>query len=142
MVQHLGRKLSRLKNAKNMEFNEVTSQEGTSISSYGDGGFRIGEQRTLGSILITPNGYYPWNVSEASAITLDSLSSVTALRQDVDILLIGTGDNMCFLTKDLRSALEGLNISVDVMATGSAARTYNILLAEGRKVAAAMIAVD
>ncbi|MCK5425804.1 MAG: Mth938-like domain-containing protein [Emcibacter sp.] len=124
-----------------MEFKEVTSQEETAISSYGDGGFRIGEQRSKGSILITPKGYYPWDVVDVASITLESLKIITDQAQDIDILLIGTGDNMAFLNKQLRASLEAATISVDIMATGAAARTYNILLAEGRKVSAALIAV-
>jgi len=124
-----------------LEFKEVTSQEGTALSSYGDGGFRIGEQRSKGSLLITPRGYYPWDAVDASSITLDSLKRITDQSADIDILLIGTGENMAFLSKDLRTSLEVATLAVDVMATGAAARTYNILLAEGRKVAAALIAV-
>ena len=125
-----------------MDFKEVTSQEETAISSYGDGGFRIGEQRSKGSILITPKGYYPWDAVDVASITFDSLKSIIDQRQDIDILLIGTGENMAFLDKKLRTSLEKAPISVDVMSTGAAARTYNILLAEGRKVAAALIAID
>lgn len=124
-----------------MEFREVTSQEETAISSYGDGGFRIGEHRTKGSILITPKGYYPWCAVDVTSITVDSLKHIADQARDIDILLIGMGDNMTFLNKELRTFLEAENISVDVMATGAAARTYNILLAEGRKVSAALIAI-
>ncbi|MBL4612675.1 MAG: Mth938-like domain-containing protein [Emcibacter sp.] len=125
-----------------MEFKEVTSQVDTSISSYGDGGFRIGEQRSKGSMLITPKGYYPWEATDVASITFDSLKRITEQRNDIDILLIGMGENMAFLNKELRAALEAVNIAVDVMSTGAAARTYNVLLAEGRKVSAALIAID
>lgn len=124
-----------------MAFKEVSSQNETSLSSYGDGGFRIGEQRTKGSILITPKGYYPWDI-KAGIITYESLARIIDQKDDIDILLIGTGEKMVFLTKALKDKLEAGNFSVDVMATGAAARTYNILLAEGRKVAAALVAVD
>lgn len=125
-----------------MEFKEVTSQVDTSISSYGDGGFRIGEQRSKGSMLITPKGYYPWEATDVASITFDSLKRITEQGNDIDILLIGMGENMAFLNKELRAALEAVNIAVDVMSTGAAARTYNVLLAEGRKVSAALIAID
>ncbi|MCF6214774.1 MAG: Mth938-like domain-containing protein [Emcibacter sp.] len=124
-----------------MEFKEVSSQTDTSLSSYGDGGFRIGELRIKGSVLITPKGYYPWDVKDVS-ITYESLARILDQKDDIDILLIGTGENMFFLDKALKGKLETGNFSVDVMATGAAARTYNILLSEGRKVAAALIAVD
>ncbi|MCF8474458.1 MAG: Mth938-like domain-containing protein [Emcibacter sp.] len=124
-----------------MDFKEVTSQSGTAITSYGDGGFRLGEIRCLGSILITPKGYYPWDVTDVSSITLESLGNITNQAENIDILLVGTGEKMVFLSKELRSALLSAHISVDVMGTGAAARTYNVLLAEGRKVAAAIIAI-
>ncbi|PCI31711.1 MAG: hypothetical protein COB54_09030 [Alphaproteobacteria bacterium] len=125
-----------------LEFKEVTSQQETAISSYGDGGFRIGEQRSKGSILITPKGYYPWDAVEMASATLDNLKLIMDQSADIDILLVGTGDNMRPLNKPLRTSLEAAGIAVDIMATGAAARTYNILLAEGRKVAAALIAID
>lgn len=124
-----------------MEFQHVTTQADTAISSYGDGGFRIGEKRSAGAIIITPRGYYPWKVSSRDLITFDSLKRIIDQKNEIDILLIGTGEKMAFLNKDLRASLESEGISVDIMATGAAARTYNILLAEGRKVAAALIAV-
>lgn len=120
----------------------VTSQEGTSISAYGDGGFRFGEQKCKGSVLITPQGYYPWTAGDVASITLQSLKQVRDHKQDIDILLVGTGEKMAFIAKSLRIALEAENIAVEVMATGAAARTYNVLLLEGRKVAAALIAID
>lgn len=125
-----------------MEFKEVKSQEETAISSYGDGGFRIGDRHSKGSMLITPKGYYPWDAAEITSATLDSLKKIVDQSGEIDILLVGTGDNMRPLNKQLRGALEAAGIAVDIMATGSAARTYNILLAEGRKVAAALIAID
>lgn len=125
-----------------MDFKDVTSQQDTAIASYGDGGFRIGEQRSQGSLLITPQGYYPWHVAEVGSITLESLQKIAEQQGDIDILLIGTGDNMVMLNKTLRASLEGMNIAVDMMGTGAAARTYNVLLLEGRKVAAALIAVE
>jgi len=125
-----------------VEFREVKSQEETQISAYGGGGFRIGERRSKGSILITPKGYYPWAAADIKAAALDNLRQITAQAAEIDLLLIGTGENMAFLNKEVRRALEGLNIAVDVMATGAAARTYNVLLLEGRKVAAALIAVE
>ena len=77
-----------------------------------------------------------------ASVTLDSLDQVISQAGEIDLLLIGTGDSMAFLAKDIRKVLEDMNIAVDVMATGAAARTYNILLMEGSKVAAALIAVN
>lgn len=101
----------------------------------------MGEQRCPGSILITSQGYYPWAVENISGLTLESLKQITDQRQEIDILLLGLGEQMVFLPKAIQVALESQGIAVEVMATGAAARTYNVLLLEGRKVAAALIAV-
>ena len=125
-----------------MKFEEAKSQSETSISSYGNGGFRIGEnQRVEGSVLLTPQGYYPWAVSSKDDLSRESFAPIVEMSDDLELLIIGTGENMIFLNRDLRAYLEGHGIGVEVMATGAASRTYNVLLLEGRRVAAALIAI-
>ncbi|WP_417318378.1 Mth938-like domain-containing protein [Emcibacter sp.] len=125
-----------------MKFEEAKSQSGNSISSYGNGGFRVGEnQRVEGSLLLTPQGYYPWNVASKEDFSRECFAQVVEISTELELLIIGTGENMIFLDRDLRAYLEGQGIGVEVMATGAASRTYNVLLLEGRRVAAALIAV-
>lgn len=125
-----------------MDFTENKSHAETFIAGYGDGGFRIGDQKFTGSLIMTPEGFYPWSVDEHHNITLESLEKVTSVADQIELLLIGMGQNMAFLNKEVRAALEKQGIFVDVMATGAAARTYNVLLQEGRRVAVALIAID
>ena len=82
-----------------MEFNEIKSSEEAFIAGYGDGGFRMGESRFEGSMLITPNGFYPWAVTNKDAITVESLSPILEVAENVEILIIGMGEKMAFLER-------------------------------------------
>ena len=111
------------------------------IDAYGDGGFRFAEMSHRGSILALPSGIRAWDAAQASDIDAGSLAAVLAEFEAIDLLLIGTGPEIVPLPAPLRRRLKESSIGLDVMQTGAAARTYNILLAENRKVAAALIAV-
>lgn len=124
-----------------MEFTEIKSSEEAFIAGYGDGGFRMGDSRFEGSMLITPNGFYPWEVGDKSEISIENLTPIMEVHASVEIVIIGMGTSMAFLQKEIRDAFMAKNIAVEVMDTGAAARTYNVLLQEGRKVTAALIAI-
>lgn len=124
-----------------MEFSEIKSGEEAFIAGYGDGGFRMGESRFEGSMLITPKGFYPWNVKSKADITLESLEQIIEFADEIEMLIIGMGETMSFLPKDVRLGLKEKGIVPEMMDTGAAARTYNVLLSEGRRVTAALIAV-
>ncbi|GJE44053.1 Mth938-like domain-containing protein [Methylobacterium soli] len=111
------------------------------IDAYGDGGFRFAEMSHRGSILVLPSGVRAWDVAEARSIDRTALRPVQAESAAIELLLVGTGLDIVPLAPDLRAWLKQNGIGLDVMQTGAAARTYNILMAENRKVAAALIAV-
>lgn len=110
------------------------------IESYGNGGFRFAGMSHRGSILSVPSGIYGW--SPEGAIDRDSLSRVLDEADQIDVLLVGTGRDMGMLEPDLAAALRERGIVAEAMSTGAAVRTYNVLLAEDRAVAAALVAVD
>jgi uncharacterized protein len=110
------------------------------IQGYGEGGFRIAGQRHAGSVLVFPERTLPWPVTAVSSITLLSLQPVLAAA-GVRVLLIGCGAHMTRLDPALRQELRAAGIGVEAMDTGAACRTFNVLLAEARAVAAALIAV-
>lgn len=112
------------------------------IDAYGRGGFRFAEMSHRGSILALPSGILAWPVVSAAEITADTLDKVIAERAAIDVLLLGTGASPVAVDDALRWVLRDAGIGLDVMATGAAARTYNIMLGENRKVAAALVAVD
>jgi uncharacterized protein len=112
------------------------------IDAYGNGGFRFADMSHRGSILCLPSGIYGWPVVEGDELDMAKLEKVLADAADIEVLLVGTGTTLKPLGKPLREALRGIGISADPMSTGAAVRTYNILLAEQRAVAAALIAVE
>lgn len=112
------------------------------IDAYGNGGFRFADMSHMGSILIVPSGVYAWEVADLGALEEGDLAQVLAEADGIELLLIGTGAAPGTIPDALRTALRDKGISVEAMDTGAAARTYNVLLAESRRIAAALIAVD
>lgn len=112
------------------------------IDAYGNGGFRFAGMSHRGSVLVLPSGVHAWEVTDPSGIDMASLAPLLALPKGlVELLLLGTGTDLVPAPRPLRARLREAGIVTEPMATGAAARTYNILLNEGRRVAAALIAV-
>lgn len=112
------------------------------IDAYGRGGFRFAEMSHRGAILALPSGVHAWAVEAGRAFAAADFDKVVAERAGIDVLLVGTGEMPRPLDEAIRWTLRDAGIGVDVMATGAAARTYNIMLGENRRVAAALIPVD
>jgi len=111
------------------------------IDAYGNGGFRFAEMSHRGSLLCLPDGIWAWPVSDPAQIGEAALARVFDNAAAIDTLLIGTGAGVWLAPEPLRNALRAVRIVLDVMQTGPAIRTYNIMMGEGRRVAAALIAV-
>jgi uncharacterized protein len=111
------------------------------IDAYGNGGFRFADMSHRGSLLCLPSGMHGWDVESPGQLTLESLQPVLAAASRIDVLLIGLGADIAGLPPGIREALRAESIIVEAIATGGAVRTYNVLLAEERAVAAALIAV-
>ena len=114
---------------------------GHAIDSYGNGGFRFAGMSHKGSVIVLPTGVQAWSVSKADRIDISSLTSVIAEMQMIDMLLIGTGEKALPQNSPVALAMRELGFRVDIMDTAAAARTYNILFSEGRRVGAALLAV-
>lgn len=112
------------------------------IDAYGNGGFRFAGMSHRGSILALPSGIYAWELTVPEAIDDAALAPALAEAATLQILLVGTGAKQVFASPALRNRFADAGIGLETMATGAAARTYNVLLAEGRDVGAALIAVD
>lgn len=111
------------------------------IEAYGAHGFRFAEMSHRGSILALPSGIHAWKVASAADITEDSLAPLfEEAPGSIALLIVGTGRALVPVKSAVRARLRAAGIGVDPMATGSAVSTYNILLAEGRLVAAALVA--
>ena len=111
------------------------------IEAYGNGGFRFDEMSHRGSLLCLPDSMWAWPVTTPQQIDRYSLERVFEKANSIDTLLIGTGNDVWLPPNDLREALRRLHVGIDAMQTGPAIRTYNIMLGERRRVAAALIAV-
>lgn len=112
------------------------------IDAYGAGGFRFADMSHRGSILALPSGIWAWTPSTAAEIDETALARVIAEKAEIDFLLIGCGRDPILLPQPLRNRLKQIGLSYDIMPTRVAASTYNVLLAEARRVAAALIAVE
>jgi uncharacterized protein len=112
------------------------------IDAYGAGGFRFGDMSHKGSILMLPSGVRAWAARDGEPWAGAQFADVMAEHEQIELLLLGTGVNLRPLPEALRWRLKEVRIAIEPMPTPPAARTYNILVAEGRKVAAALIAVE
>ncbi|MDF1791615.1 MAG: Mth938-like domain-containing protein [Thalassobaculaceae bacterium] len=115
------------------------------IHGYGDGKFRIGEVSHAGPVLVQPESTLVWEVaSDVSIPELDlaTLAPIFEVEETYDILLIGTGTRQVFLPPARRAEIRAMGPVAEVMDTGAACRTFNLLLAEGRRVAAALLPVE
>jgi uncharacterized protein len=111
------------------------------IDAYGNGGFRFAGMSHRGSLLCLPDGVWAWPPEVPQDIDETSLAQVFAQANVIDNLLIGTGATPWPLPARLRDALRAAGVGTEVTPTGPAIRTYNIMLGERRRVAAALIAV-
>jgi uncharacterized protein len=111
------------------------------IDAYGKGGFAFAEMSHRGSLLCLPDGIWAWPVTKVTEIDEISLSRVFAAANGIDSLIIGTGTEVWITPSRLREAFRAVHVGLDAMQTGPAIRTYNIMIGERRRVAAALIAV-
>ena len=130
-----------MRGQKGIEIREAHFPGRAPIDAYGNGGFRFADMSHRGSLLCLPSGIYGWDVSIPDDLTTDNFSKLFSEADEIEILLVGSGENLLPIKQDLRTHLRRANISADPMATGAAVRTYNVLVAEGRAVAAAFLAV-
>lgn len=113
------------------------------IEAYGDGGFRITGQAHAGSVLLLPDHTATWPVAKFDAASVESLLPILATEgeEKPEIVIMGCGATFAMIPKAIREAFRARGMVIEAMDTGAACRTYNILVTEGRRVAAALIAV-
>ena len=112
------------------------------LDAYGNGGFRFADMSHRGSLLCLPSGIHGWEPADPERLSAGDFERLLAEADGIEILIVGTGRELRRIPQPLRDVLRAAGISADPMSTGSAVRTYNVLLAEERAVAAALIAVD
>jgi uncharacterized protein len=117
-----------------MRLNEISYDGARPIDGYGPGFFRVAGQVHEGAALVTATGVARWG-------GMTDVEALLALKGEVDVIFVGTGPAITPLPKALREALEEAGVGVEPMDTPAACRTYNVLLAEGRRIAVALIPV-
>lgn len=117
-----------------MRLNEVTYTDAVPIDGYGPGFFRIGGDVHEGAVLVSGDGVSAWGGYEDQ-------DKLLALAGKTDVLFIGTGADVAHIPAGLRDVLEAAGLGVEAMSSPAAARTYNVLLSEGRRIALAMLPV-
>ena len=111
------------------------------IEAYGKGGFAFADMSHRGSLLCLPDAIWAWPITRPEEIDEASLARVFAAANGIDTLIVGTGTDVWLAPPALRNALRRVSVVLDSMQTGPAIRTYNIMMGERRRVAAALIAV-
>jgi uncharacterized protein len=112
------------------------------IDAHGASGFRFGGMSHRGSVLCLPQGIWAWPVVSAADITSETLSRVFAAAAELDFFIVGSGPLPWRPPDELRTRFRDAHISLDAMITGPAVRTYNVMLMEGRRVGAGLIAIE
>jgi uncharacterized protein len=112
------------------------------IDFYGNGGFRFGSMSHQGAILFLPSGIHRWDVETVATLAPGHFLKLQREATDIELLLIGTGLRLTPIDRSLTDSLRRAGVKVDIMDTGAAVRTLNILLSEDRSVAAALFPVD
>ncbi len=111
------------------------------IRGYREGGFTVAGVRHAGSVLVLPERTLAWEVTEMGDVRMASLAPILEAEPAVEILVLGAGARFAMISSELRAALRTHGVRVEAMDTRAACRTFNLLLAEDRRVAAALIAL-
>jgi uncharacterized protein len=109
------------------------------IRTYGPGHFLISDRDWREPVLIRPTSTVPWPVTRADELSLANVAAVEEGPNRTELLLVGCGPRALFIAPPVRAELKAAGLALEVMDTGSACRIYNVLLAEGRRVAAALV---
>ena len=127
--------------ARGIEIRDAHFPGRAPIDAYGNGGFRFADMSHRGSILCLPSGIYGWKIEEEAPLDVAAFARVVEEAAEIEVLLVGTGQGIRPLPRELKDVLRARSVTSDPMSTGAAVRTYNVMLAESRAVAAALIAV-
>jgi uncharacterized protein len=120
-----------------MRMTEISLTGRLPVDSYGPGGFRVDGIWHAGCLILSPGGLHRFE----APVDGETLGPVLAQSAEIDVVLVGQGADIAPLAAPARAALEAAGIGVEIMSTASACRTYNVLLAEDRRVAAVLLAI-
>lgn len=125
-----------------MDVTPLIKQGQQIIQSYANGRFKINGQSFETPVIVTPDDSFEWDMKRnVSKFEENDFTALLDMADDIDVVLLGCGADMEFLPIPLKNSLKAKGLNVEVMDTGAACRTYNVLMAEGRRVAAALLPV-
>ncbi|HOO81171.1 MAG TPA: Mth938-like domain-containing protein [Alphaproteobacteria bacterium] len=110
------------------------------IQSYSGGRFRVSGAVYEGALIVMPEGSQRWDFAgEVADLSEPDFVPLIEQAAEIDVVLLGCGATIQFLSSNLKNALKACGLNVEVMDSGAACRTYNVLMADGRRVAAALL---
>jgi uncharacterized protein len=124
-----------------MEFERLVPQGKQVIQGYRSGGFTVSGARFEGAVLVVPDETLSWSPRSLAELEFASFAPLVARSGDLDLVILGTGERFALLPAELRAALSQAGLNVEPMATPSACRTFNVLIAESRRAAAALLPI-
>lgn len=124
-----------------MKLTRHSSADRQLVQRYGNGGFRVSGVVFEGSVIVMPTASLVWPATSVRLLSVADFQPLIDRASELDVCLLGCGLQMTPLAREVREALKEAGLTVDPMDTGAACRTYNVLMGEGRAVAAALIAI-
>lgn len=124
-----------------VDITPIVSKNVQLIQSYGAGGFRIADVRYDGAVLVTTGWSRDWHVTALAEADEENLTPLKTAEPPIELLVIGCGKSLTMIPAEFRATVKSWGMSLEQMDTGAACRTYNVLLTEGRRVAAALLPV-
>lgn len=123
-----------------MDVTPLINSDQQVIQSYSNGRFRVSGHSYGGAVFVSPDRTESWDFTgDINALTVEDFAPLFDRADEIDVVLLGCGSEMVFVPPSFRAQLKEYGLVVDVMDTGAACRTYNVLMAEGRRVVAAML---
>jgi uncharacterized protein len=123
-----------------MRFSEADGSSGQLIDAYGKDGVLIGGRRFTRGLIVTPSRVEEgWGPAYPADLTVEHLDALIAIDPETRVIVLGTGATQVFPDPALYFAVIGRGVGFEVMDTGAACRTYNILVSEGRRVVAGLL---
>ena len=111
------------------------------IHSYKDGTFKISDASYVGAVIVFLDTTVSWPAPSFDKLAPEDFKPIIDAAAAIDVLLLGCGDQMLLVAPAIQAYLKQSGIVVEPMSTGAACRTFNVMLSEDRKVAAALLPV-
>lgn len=122
-----------------MDITPAIPEDRQVIDSYGPGRFQVSGLGYDSALIVTPLETLVWPATAVEELTAELFDILLTLKEPPEILILGTGERTEFVPPSIRRMVkERVGLGFDIMDTGAACRTYNVLISEGRKVAVAL----